>query len=143
LELGLPAYRHRSRLKYDVKWSGRSLPHGALLFKAGIENATPGEEFTLKKSYDAWLQNGSNCNTSGDYSPSLPADGAAKCIRITGFAIPKNHKAKLQLKFEIRGEDVDHPPDHPGSEDELPCGVPLPQQTARHLPGSPGEPADQ
>jgi hypothetical protein len=58
----------------------------------------------LKKSHDAWLQNGSNCNTSGGYSPSLPADGTAKCIRITGFAIPKNHKAKLQLKFEMRGK---------------------------------------
>jgi hypothetical protein len=58
------------------------------------------------KSYQAWLDNGSDCNASAGYSDTVPAGAAAKCIRITGFTIPKNHRVTVRIKFELRGKDV-------------------------------------
>ena len=41
------------------------------------------------------------------YSYNVPADGVVKCIKISGFAIPRGHKAKIEVKFDFRPKDTD------------------------------------
>ena len=56
--------------------------------------------------YKVW-STGVDCANPAGYSSSLPADGVVKCIKISGFAIPRGHKAKIKVKFDFRPKDTD------------------------------------
>lgn len=53
--------------------------------------------------------NGNSCDVkpTAAYSSTLPADGAAKCVKITGFTIPVTHKARVRINFESRLKGTD------------------------------------
>jgi hypothetical protein len=48
-----------------------------------------------------------DCAVSTGYSTTLPANGVVRCIKVTGFPIPKNHKATIRthLEFRLKGTD--------------------------------------
>jgi len=50
-----------------------------------------------------------------DYSTTLPADAAPRCIMVSGFALPKRHKARLDINFEFRWKKTDGWPATPDS----------------------------
>ena len=58
--------------------------------------------------YKVW-STGVDCANPAGYSSTLPADGVVKCIKISGFAIPRGHKAKIKVKFDFRPKDTDWP----------------------------------
>ena len=58
--------------------------------------------------YKVW-STGVDCANPTGYSSSVPADGVVKCIKISGFAIPRGHKAKIKVKFDFRPKDTDWP----------------------------------
>ena len=42
------------------------------------------------------------CGDPGGYTPTFPVSRAPKCIKISGFAIPRSHKAKVDIEFRFR-----------------------------------------
>ncbi len=56
-----------------------------------------------------YVANGNSCDVtpSAAYSNTIPADRAAKCIKISNFIIPVRHKARLRLNFESRLKGTD------------------------------------
>ncbi len=44
---------------------------------------------------------------NASYSSTMPAGGAAKCIKISGFELPKKHKARIRINFEFRPKGTD------------------------------------
>jgi hypothetical protein len=53
--------------------------------------------------------NGNSCaeTVSSSYSSTMPADGAPKCIKVSGFALPDKHKARIRTNFEFRPKGTD------------------------------------
>jgi hypothetical protein len=53
--------------------------------------------------------NGNSCaaTPAADYSSTLPADGAPKCIKFAGFALPHKHRARIRVNFELRIKGTD------------------------------------
>jgi hypothetical protein len=43
-----------------------------------------------------------SCADLTGYSPSFPADESPRCIMVSGFALPKNHRAEIDMTFESR-----------------------------------------
>jgi hypothetical protein len=63
---------------------------------------------TLKYMTLAQYQaNGNSCADNSGYSSTLPSNGAAKCIKITGFSIPVKHSARIRLNFQFRWKGTD------------------------------------
>jgi hypothetical protein len=54
-----------------------------------------------------YVANGNTCADNGQYGSTLPADGAPKCIKITGFTIPVKHMARIRINFQFRLKGVD------------------------------------
>lgn len=52
---------------------------------------------------------GVDCTTPAGYSSTPPADGAAKCIKISGFSIKPGHSARIHAKFDFRPKGTDWP----------------------------------
>jgi subtilisin family serine protease len=57
----------------------------------------------------AYQQNGNSCADvpGASYSSTLPADGAPKCIKVSGYALPHKHKARIRTNFEFRPRGTD------------------------------------
>jgi hypothetical protein len=54
-----------------------------------------------------YVANGNSCADNANYSSTLPSNGAAKCIKITGFTIPVKHSARIRLHFHFRLKGTD------------------------------------
>jgi MBG domain-containing protein/Big-like domain-containing protein/Kelch motif protein/galactose oxidase-like protein len=48
-----------------------------------------------------------SCDVTSGYSSTLPSNGAAKCIKITGFSIPVKHSARIRINFQFRLKGTD------------------------------------
>jgi subtilisin family serine protease len=57
-----------------------------------------------------YQNNGNSCADvpGASYSSVMPADGAPKCIKVSGFALPHKHQARIRTNFEfrLRGTDL-------------------------------------
>ncbi len=51
--------------------------------------------------------NGNSCADNSLYGATMPSNGAAKCIKITGFSIPVKHVARIRLNFQFRLKGTD------------------------------------
>ena len=65
-----------------------------------------GGDMPVDIQYKVWSA-GVDCASPAGYSSTLPPDGVVKCIKISGFAIPRGHKAKIEVKFDFRPKDTD------------------------------------
>ena len=64
------------------------------------------DEMPVQVSY-ATTAPGGDCSAA-TYTNGQPPDGAlVKCIKITGFSIPKHHKAKIDVSFEFAVKNTD------------------------------------
>jgi hypothetical protein len=48
-------------------------------------------------------------NDTASWSSTLPPGGAAGCIKISGFGLPANHKAHIDIKFTFNPDGTDWP----------------------------------
>jgi hypothetical protein len=63
-------------------------------------------------TYAQYVSNGSSCNDNGASAPwstTLPANGLAKCIKVSGLAIKVNHSADIDVNVQFRPTDTDWP----------------------------------
>ncbi len=65
-----------------------------------------GDDMPVDIQYKLWSA-GVDCASPAGYSSTLPPDGVVKCIKISGYAIPRGHKAKIEVKFDFRPKDTD------------------------------------
>jgi hypothetical protein len=75
------------------------------------------DDKTDDQKVDVQYSTASDCTDMSAYSPTLPAGGVAKCVKVTGFAIKragdgphglkKSHGTTIELKLKFRPVDTD------------------------------------
>ncbi|MEK6191888.1 MAG: Ig-like domain-containing protein, partial [Chloroflexota bacterium] len=59
------------------------------------------------KDLTGYITAGNSCDSPVGWTSTLPAGGAAKCIEISGFSIPTNRSATVDIHFEFRPKNTD------------------------------------
>jgi hypothetical protein len=78
-------------------------------------NATPAFSLKNKKSERIRLDNNKdempvsysykssgNCGDPAGYTSALPTDRSPRCIMVSGFTVPRRHRAEIDIEFEFR-----------------------------------------
>jgi hypothetical protein len=77
-----------------------TLPAFSLKNKHAVHVHPDGHTDEMKAVY-AYKSTG-NCSDPAGYSTTFPADESPRCIMVSGFALPKKHRAEIDMTFEFR-----------------------------------------